>query len=96
MIKYSQAAFPGQLFVVKPLRSAYTSSALTLFHPSITPSLKFGNRFTLIAPPPLWNKFPPELQQLIHPTNSPKPHLVLPLHRSFIQPEPIPIPQILS
>ena len=63
---------------------AQMGSQCSLFRPSVTSSLKFADRSIAIAVPPLWNKLPPALRQLSDPSyNSPKPHPLLPLHRSF-------------
>src|SRR6218665_271626 len=62
----SQPPYFRQLFTIQPPRSTRSSSTLTLLCHSVTSSLKFSTRS--IAVPPPWNKLPPVLRQISHPS----------------------------
>src|SRR6218665_87612 len=83
-LQSSQPSYLRQLFTIQPPRSTRSSSTLTLLRPSVTSSLKFSNRSTAVAVPPLWNQLLQHCDKyLTHPTSSLKPLPLPSPHSSF-------------
>ena len=82
-LQSSQPSYLRQMFTIQPSCSTCSSSALTLFHPSVTSWLKFENRSIYNG-----NKLPSVLLQISDPSYKlPKTSplgVLLSLHSSFI------------
>src|SRR6218665_1666153 len=73
---------PPSTTLFNPFLFYYNTAAV--LRPSVASSLKSADRSIAIAVPPVWNKLMPALRQISdHPTNSPKPCLLLSLLGSF-------------